>query len=127
MTSQLEANKALVKDLLHKIFVAKDIPAAAELLTDRYIQHAPNMPTGKAGFQQKLPEFHAAYPNFTAEIKNIWAEGDYVIVFSHYRFTPEDRGTASVDIFRIQDGKIDEHWDVAQEIPETAANDNGMF
>jgi predicted SnoaL-like aldol condensation-catalyzing enzyme len=54
-------------------------------------------------------------------------DGDFVIVHSHATTTPEDRGMAIVDIFRMDDGKIVEHWDVIQPIPEKAANENTMF
>jgi len=50
-----------------------------------------------------------------------------VVLHVHSKRTPEARGRAIIEIFRIVDGKIDEHWDVIQEIPETSANSNGMF
>lgn len=121
------ANKALITEFLRRIFEVKDPHSAAELITDRYIQHDPEMPTGKAGFLSKLPGLYVEYPELHAEVKNMWAEGDHVIVHSFYRFTPEDRGVAVVDIFRIQDGLVDEHWGIAREIPAEMANDNGMF
>lgn len=127
MNSQLETNKALVKDLLNKAFNEKNVEAAAELITERYIQHNPNAPTGKAGFLQAIPGFYAMFPDLKWELKRMWAEDDFVIAHSHYQFTKEGNGSAIVDIFRIQDGKVDEHWDVMQDIPDKMAHDNGMF
>jgi predicted SnoaL-like aldol condensation-catalyzing enzyme len=120
-------NKDLVKKLLDTAFNKKDVNAAAEMLTERYIQHNPNVPTGKAGFLQAIPGFYKMFPDLKWELKRIFGEGDFVIVHSHYTFTKEGRGSAIVDIFRIKDGKVDEHWDVMQEIPEKMAHDNGMF
>ncbi|MCI0563877.1 MAG: ester cyclase [Nitrososphaera sp.] len=120
-------NKELVKKLLDTAFNKKDVKAAAEMLTERYIQHNPSVPTGKKGFLQAIPGFYKMFPDMKWELKRIFAEGDFVIVHSHYLFTKEGRGSAIVDIFRIKDGKVDEHWDVMQEIPEKMAHDNGMF
>ncbi len=127
MSAQAETNKNIVKDVLNKAFNEKNAQAAAEHLTDRYIQHNPQVPTGKAGFLQALPGFFAAFPDLSWELKQIWADGDYVITHSLYRFTKDGPGTAIVDIFRLKDGKLDEHWDVAQDIPATMAHTNGMF
>ncbi len=123
----MEKNKELVKNMLNTAFNRKDVKAAAEMITERYIQHNPQVPTGKAGFLQAVPGFYQMFPDLKWELKHIWADGDYVIVHSHYQFAKEGNGSAVVDIFRIKDGKIDEHWDVMQEIPATAANTNTMF
>lgn len=120
-------NKELVIKLLDTAFNKKDVRAASEMLTERYIQHNPSVPTGKSGFLHAIPGFYKMFPDLKWELKRIWAEGDYVIAHSHYRFTKEGRGSAIVDIFRIKDGKVDEHWDVMQEIPEKMAHSNGMF
>jgi predicted SnoaL-like aldol condensation-catalyzing enzyme len=61
------------------------------------------------------------------DFKRFIAEGDLVAVHSHLRLSPEARGTAVMDIFRLENGKIVEHWDVLQEVPETAENQNTMF
>ncbi|MGW0472359.1 nuclear transport factor 2 family protein [Streptomyces coeruleorubidus] len=59
--------------------------------------------------------------------KRIIAEGDLVAVHSHCNDTPGERGRAVLDLFRARDGKIVEHGDAAQDVPETSANDHTMF
>ena len=97
------------------------------MLTERYIQHNPNVQTGKQGFIDGITAFHKIYPKLKWELKNIWAEGDFVIAHSHYTFLENSNRNSIVDIFRIKDGKADEHWDVSQEIPDKMARNNGMF
>ena len=75
-------------------------------------------------FYEKAEE---KFPNSRSEIKRVFADGDYVILHVHAVREPGTRGNAIVDIFRLEDGKIVEHWDVVQPIPEKAANPNGMF
>jgi predicted SnoaL-like aldol condensation-catalyzing enzyme len=68
------------------------------------------------------------FPELRAEIKKIFAEGDFVIAHVHGVRVPGQRGTAIVDIFRLdEEGKLIEHWDVMQDVPEKAENENGMF
>ncbi|HYV93562.1 MAG TPA: nuclear transport factor 2 family protein [Chitinophagales bacterium] len=127
MNATADQNKELAKRLLELAFIKKDVNAAAELITDEYIQHNPNVPTGKAGFLEAIPHFYQMFPDLKWELKHIWSEGDHVIAHSHYHFVKEGNGSAVVDIFRIKDGKVDEHWDVIQDIPEKMAHNNGMF
>jgi predicted SnoaL-like aldol condensation-catalyzing enzyme len=61
------------------------------------------------------------------EIKRALAEGDLVVTHSLLKTSPQDRGTAAADIFRLEDGKVVEHWEVLQPVPESAANDHPMF
>ena len=123
----MEDNKEIIKKLLTAAFVEKNVGAAAGMLTDRYIQHNPNVPTGRKGFMEGIPAFYKMFPDLKWELKNIWVEGDYVIVHSLYRYAKNGNGSAVVDIFRMKDGKADEHWDVSQEIPDIMAHGNGMF
>ena len=67
------------------------------------------------------------FPQVRSEIKHIFADRDYVILHVHARREPGEPGTAIVDIFRLEAGKIVEHWDVRQAIPETPVNSNGML
>ncbi len=84
-------------------------------------------PDGIEGFKAFLGFLREKFPQSRSEIKRVWAEGDYVIVHVHAVRTPGTRGSAIVDVFKLENGKIVEHWDVIQEIPEKAANSNGMF
>lgn len=124
---QEEANKKVVVDLYEKGINQKDFEAAAKHLGPRYIQHNPRAADGAAGFKAFLDFLKAKFPNYRSEIKRVFADGDYVILHVHNIPEPGARGAAIVDIFRLENGKVVEHWDVRQDIPEKAANDNTMF
>lgn len=66
-------------------------------------------------------------PNKTLDVKHAIAEGDLVAVHSHVRLKPEDRGGAVVHLFRFEEGRIVELWDLGQEVPEVSPNQYGMF
>ena len=95
-----------------------------------YVQHDPNSPTGRDGTIAVLDEHMARNPRMTHEVKRvIHGEDGTVAVHYHFRREPNDRGLAVVDIFRIEDGYLVEHWDIMQPVPDPAdcKNDNGMF
>ena len=125
--AQLEENKRTVLDFYDKGLNQKDFEAASRHFGNRYIQHNPNAADGPAGFRGFVQFLKDKFPQSRSEIKRTFAEGDYVIVHVHAVREPGTRGSAIIDIFRLENGKIVEHWDVAQPIPEKAANPNGMF
>ena len=93
-----------------------------------YIQHNPGVPSGPAdGFVTALTAYFGQFPEWRTEIKRVIAEGDLVAVHHHVRRRPNDPGLAVVDIFRVEDDLLVEHWDVIQEVPAEARNDNTMF
>lgn len=92
-----------------------------------YRQHNPQVADGKQAAIESLPKFLAAAPQMRYDIKRVISEGDLVVVHSHVTVKPSDPGMAVVDIFRVENGKVVEHWDVVQSVPEKAANDNTMF
>jgi predicted SnoaL-like aldol condensation-catalyzing enzyme len=125
--ADLEANKKVVIDFYEKALNQKDYEAAAQYFGPRYVQHNPNVPNGPDGLKGLVTLLKEKFPNSRNEIKRVIAEGDLVMLHVHAVREPGQRGTAIVDIFRVENGKIVEHWDVIQPVPEKSANDNTMF
>ena len=126
--ADLERNKKNVLDFYEKGLNQKDFAAASKHFGATYIQHNPVAADGPEGFRAFVEFLRAKFPQSKSEIKRVFAEGDYVILHVHAVREPGTRGAAIVDIFRLDaDGRIVEHWDVRQDIPEKAANNNGMF
>jgi predicted SnoaL-like aldol condensation-catalyzing enzyme len=122
-----ETNKHTVMSFYEAAINQKDFAAAAQYLGPRYIQHNPTAPDGPEGLQKFLQFLREKFPQSHSDIRRMFADGDFVILHVHAVREPGTRGTAIVDIFKLENGKIVEHWDVRQDIPETAANSNGMF
>jgi predicted SnoaL-like aldol condensation-catalyzing enzyme len=100
--------------------------AVERYLGDRYTQHNPQAGDGPEAFIGFVHWYRGEFPQLSVEIRRTIAEGDLVATHGVIKTSPEDRGTAAVDIFRVEGGKIVEHWDVLQPVPEESANDNGM-
>jgi predicted SnoaL-like aldol condensation-catalyzing enzyme len=94
---------------------------------DKYIQHNPIAADGKDAAVEVLGKALQALPGWSYEFKHAYVDGNIVVLHSHVRLKAEDRGMAVVDIFRFEKGKIVEHWDVVQPVPEKSANNNTMF
>lgn len=92
-----------------------------------YIQHKPTLPDGRDAVINFLEELLERYPERIFTIHRVIASDDLVAVHYHSQATPEDLGFAVVDIFRVEDCRMVEHWDVVQPVPEQSANDNTMF
>jgi len=125
--ADIEANKKAVVEFYDLAINKKDFEAASKYFGGKYIQHNPTAPDGIEGFKGFLAFLREKFPNAKSEIKRVFAEGDYVILHVHAVREPGTRGRAIVDIFRLENGKIVEHWDVAQDIPEKMPHNNGMF
>jgi predicted SnoaL-like aldol condensation-catalyzing enzyme len=124
---QQDANKKIVVEFYDKAINQKDFDAASKYLGARYTQHNPNAADGPEGLKAFLQFLKEKFPGSRSEIKRVFADGDYVILHVHAVREPGTRGNAIVDIFMLENGKVVEHWDVVQPIPEKAANTNGMF
>ena len=122
-----EANKKTVLEFYEAGLNKKDFEAASKYFGPKYIQHNPGAPDGVEGFKGFLNFLRDKFPNSHSEIKKVFAEGDFVILHVHAVREPGTRGRAIVDIFRLENGKIVEHWDVAQDIPEKMPHNNGTF
>ena len=126
-SAQLEANKKLVLAFYEQIIGRKDFDAARRFMGDNYRQHAPYAADGHDGLRAWLAGFKAAFPNHRYEVKRVIAEGPFVMLHLHGMGGPNPHGESVVDIFRIEKGKVVEHWDIIQAIPDTADNANSMF
>ena len=102
--------------------------AVAKYVAEPYIQHNPGVADGGKAFIDSFAPYLKEHPQSRATIKRVIAEGDLVVVHVHSQSAPDDRGEAVMDIFRLDaDGKIVEHWDVAQAIPEQTVSGHEMF
>ena len=128
MNDQVEENKKIIRDW-HELAINQRKPeeAVAKYIGPNYRQHNPGAGNGPEPFIAAVKGLTKTFPELSMETKRIIAEGDFVALHSHLILKPGDRGSAVVDIFRLENGKIVEHWDVVQEVPEKSANDNTMF
>jgi predicted SnoaL-like aldol condensation-catalyzing enzyme len=121
-----EANKKRVVEFYEKVLNQKDV-AAIDRYLGPYRQHNPQAPDGPEGLKGYIGYLKSSAPGFRFEIKRVLADGDFVILHVHGIPEPGAPGLAIVDIFRVDGDRIVEHWDVIQQVPEKAANNNGMF
>jgi predicted SnoaL-like aldol condensation-catalyzing enzyme len=128
MGEQTENAKiALVRCVYEEVLGPLDSSAVDRFFAPDYIQHSPLAPSGAQALKDFLDWAKRESPDAQHHVKRIFADGDHVIAHVHVVIHPGEPGNAVVDIFRIEDGRIAEHWDVCQPIPETSLNDNGMF
>ena len=126
--ADVSANKLLVTEFYELAFNRhQPAEAAAKFMAPQYIQHNPGAPDGAQVFVTFFESFFQSHPTAHVQIKRVLADGDLVAVHAHWSRDETDLGSAVVDIFRIENGKIAEHWDVVQPVPEQSLNSNTMF
>jgi predicted SnoaL-like aldol condensation-catalyzing enzyme len=109
-------NKAVVRDFYTTVLIGRDVDAAPRFLREDYIQHNPQVPTGLKGFMDTFRERFAQKlpPDYKRELLNVIGENDMVVIYVRQTWTGRDgqhHEALGFDMFRVQDGKIAEHWD----------------
>jgi predicted SnoaL-like aldol condensation-catalyzing enzyme len=120
-------NKKTVIDFYETVINRKDWQSAPKFVGKYYKQHNQHAKDGVEGLQEYVKFTKEKYPNSHSEIKKAFACGDYVILHVYSIMEPGTCGAAVIDIFRMENGKAVEHWDVHEEIVEKPANGNTMF
>ncbi|MFI6549310.1 ester cyclase [Streptomyces prunicolor] len=105
----------------------RNLKAVDRYVSRSLVQHQPDLANGGAAVKKSFADLFTAHPQFQATVAQIVAEGDLVAVHSHYQNTPDDLGESVYDIYRVEHGKIVEHWSAVQAGPATSANDNTML
>jgi predicted SnoaL-like aldol condensation-catalyzing enzyme len=126
-SKQLAQNKQVATAFYDAAINQKNYDAAVAYLGKEYKQHNPTAADGKEGLKGFIEFLKNRFPKQKGEIKRVVAEGDLVVLHVHSTRGDGTPGRAIVDIFRVENGKVVEHWDVIQDIPAQPANQNGMF
>ena len=131
----VEENKAVVLRYMHEVINEQRLDALDELMAEDWIAHNPGEPNGRENLKAFLGGMMRQAPDVYADVKRVVAEGDLVVTHTHYTMSKEHRGDdwapssgAVADIFRLENGKIVEHWDITQfGIPDKSVSGNTMF
>lgn len=128
MSDRLARNKKNAIAFYELMFnECKPREAVERYVGSRYTQHNPMVGDGKEAFIEYFEKMGAEWPDKNVRVIRAIAEDDYVVLHCH-QLWPGDNEYAGIDIFRMDAaGKVIEHWDVLQVVPDTSANDNSMF
>ncbi|HEX7709944.1 MAG TPA: ester cyclase [Sphingomonadaceae bacterium] len=126
-SAEEQANLDLVLAMFREVLNPMDSGAVDQFIAEGYIQHNQSVAPGRQPLKDFLDMIREATPEAVHDVKRAFVDGDHVIVHYHVRRWPDDLGWAVVDIFRVENGKVAEHWDVMQDVVEGGPNPLGPF
>ena len=126
-TAAEQATLDRVLAMYREVLIAMDAQKVDEFIAPGYIQHSSLAAPGREALKRFLTGVRHASPNARQTIHRAFVDGDHVIVHVHVERWPGDPGLAVIDIFRCENGRIVEHWDVIQAVPVEPINPNTMF
>jgi len=126
-TPEEQANLDLVLRMFAEVLGPMDSSAVDRFIAADYIQHNQMAEPGREGLKRFLDMIRGQTPEAVHDVKRAFVDGDYVTVHYHVRRWPGDLGWAVIDIFRVENGLIAEHWDVMQDVTEGGPNPNSPF
>jgi len=113
--------------MYREVLIAMNPDAVDRYISPDYVQHSSLAAPGVGALKEFLVKVRAESPDAEQSIKRAFVDGDHVVVHVHVKRWPGDPGLAAIDIFRLENGLIAEHWDVIQEVPHNPVNPNSMF
>lgn len=126
-TPEEEANLAVVMGLFEHVLNPMDSGAVDRFIHEDYIQHNQSVEPGREPLKAFLDMIKGQTPQAVHDVKRAFVDGDHVTVHYHVRRWPDDLGWAVIDIFRVENGKVKEHWDVMQDVIEGGPNPISPF
>jgi len=126
-TADEQANLDLVLAMFAEVLNPMDSSAVPRFIAPDYIQHNQAVEPGREALMAFLDVIREQTPEAVHDVKRAFVDGDHVTVHYHVRRWPGDLGWAVIDIFRVEDGLIVEHWDVMQDVIEGGPNPNAPF
>jgi predicted SnoaL-like aldol condensation-catalyzing enzyme len=125
--TQLEMNKTMVTLFYTQLFNENNYSVIDTYLDPKYIQHNPSIADGTEPLRQFVMDLRVRFPENHNTLERVMGQGDLVVIHHHAIAIPGTPGTAIIDLFKVANGKIVEHWDALQTVPATTANGNDMF
>ncbi len=126
-TAEEQANLDLVLGMFAEVLNPMDSSAVSRFISPDYIQHNQAVEPGREALMAFLDVIREQTPEAVHDVKRAFVDGEHVTVHYHVRRWPGDLGWAVIDIFRVADGLIVEHWDVMQDVIEGGPNPNSPF
>jgi predicted SnoaL-like aldol condensation-catalyzing enzyme len=126
-TPEEQRNLDHVLGMFRNVLQPLDADQVDRYISPDYIQHSPMAAPGRDSLKAFLRMVRAASPNSSQRLLRAFVDADHVILHYHVKKDPEDRGFVVMDIFRLTDGMVIEHWDCVQDVPAHSPNPIAMF